>query len=101
MKHDFDLKALIVTLWRVGAITDMDATINTIVRASSLPLSILIIGVGNADFGSMTQLDGDDARLTNASGQRVERDIVQFVRLVVVKWTDGWIDGPCVFVVTK
>lgn len=26
---------------------DMDATINTIVRASVLPLSIIIIGVGN------------------------------------------------------
>ena len=90
-----------MTLWRVGAITDMDATINTIVRASSLPLSILIIGVGNADFGSMTQLDGDDARLTNATGRPVERDIVQFVRLVVVEWTGGWIDGPCVFVVRK
>ena len=33
-----------------GIITDMEATKNAIVRASSLPLSIIIVGVGDADF---------------------------------------------------
>ena len=31
-----------------------------IVNASDLPLSIIIVGVGNADFESMNELDGDD-----------------------------------------
>ena len=33
-----------------GVIHDMDATINEVVRGSNLPLSIIIVGVGNADF---------------------------------------------------
>ena len=36
-----------------GAITDMDCTVDRIVRASSLPLSVVIVGVGEADFSSM------------------------------------------------
>eukprot|EP00283_Hemiselmis_rufescens_P009182 CAMPEP_0173421716 /NCGR_PEP_ID=MMETSP1357-20121228/2720_1 /TAXON_ID=77926 /ORGANISM="Hemiselmis rufescens, Strain PCC563" /LENGTH=570 /DNA_ID=CAMNT_0014384659 /DNA_START=97 /DNA_END=1806 /DNA_ORIENTATION=- len=63
-----------------GEITDLDQTIDAIVRASGMPLSIVIVGVGGADFHAMTQLDGDDAPLTSqTNGQRVQRDIVQFV----------------------
>ncbi len=36
-----------------GCIMDMAATTQAIVEASALPLSILIVGVGNADFGAM------------------------------------------------
>jgi ribosomal protein S8E len=39
-----------------GAITDIDATKAAIVAASGLPLSIIIIGVGNADFGKMVSI---------------------------------------------
>ena len=38
---------------------DMDATISSIIDAAYLPLSIIIIGIGNADFSSMEILDGD------------------------------------------
>ena len=58
----------------------MEATIATIVQASHLPLSIIIVGVGNTDFDSMRQLDGDHDILTTATGQRAGRDIVQFVK---------------------
>ena len=34
-------------------ITDMEKTIDRIVKASSLPLSIVIVGVGGADFSAM------------------------------------------------
>ncbi|VDK87264.1 unnamed protein product [Dibothriocephalus latus] len=47
-------------------------------KASRLPISIIIVGVGSADFSAMEELDGDDVRLTSR-GQRAERDIVQFV----------------------
>ncbi|KAJ3088594.1 Copine-8 [Quaeritorhiza haematococci] len=43
-----------------GEVTDMESTVNAIVDASSLPLSIVIVGVGNADFSKMEYLDGDD-----------------------------------------
>ena len=36
-----------------GAITDLEATKDAIVAASGLPLSIIIVGVGDADFTSM------------------------------------------------
>lgn len=34
-------------------VTDLQETINSLVKASDLPLSILIVGVGNADFKDM------------------------------------------------
>ena len=42
-----------------GSIHDMVQTKRLIVQASSLPLSIIIIGVGEADFTLMNELDGD------------------------------------------
>ncbi|XP_020501032.1 copine-3 isoform X1 [Labrus bergylta] len=62
-----------------GVITDMDETRNAIVNASRLPMSIIIIGVGDADFSAMEFLDGDDGRLRSLSGESAMRDIVQFV----------------------
>uniref|UniRef100_A0A669BFE9 Copine-3 n=1 Tax=Oreochromis niloticus TaxID=8128 RepID=A0A669BFE9_ORENI len=62
-----------------GVITDMDETRNAIVNASRLPMSIIIVGVGGADFSAMEFLDGDDGRLRSLTGEAAMRDIVQFV----------------------
>ncbi len=62
-----------------GVITDMDDTRNAIVNASRLPMSIIIVGVGGADFTAMEFLDGDDGRLRSQTGEAAMRDIVQFV----------------------
>ena len=59
-----------------GVINDMDAAIESIVAASHLPLSIIIIGVGSADFSDMSRLDGDGGLLRSGSKVAV-RDIVQ------------------------
>ncbi|QQP57585.1 Copine VIII, partial [Caligus rogercresseyi] len=64
-----------------GAITDMAETKKTIVEASNLPMSIIIIGVGSADFSSMIDLDSDDALLKDEEGNTAARDIVQFVEM--------------------
>ena len=61
-----------------GQISDLNETKRAIINASSLPISIIIIGVGNASFDSMDALDSDDVLLT-AGGQYARRDIVQFV----------------------
>ena len=45
-------------------------------QAASLPFSIIIIGVGNANFDNMNELDGDDVRVS-FRGQLAVRDIVQ------------------------
>ena len=63
-----------------SVINDMQATKDAIVDACDLPLSIIIVGVGEADFSAMDELDGDDVRLTNARGLKATRDIVQFVK---------------------
>ncbi|KAM4692507.1 copine-1-like isoform 3-T6 [Rhinophrynus dorsalis] len=62
-----------------GEITDLNETRNAIVQASKLPMSIIIIGVGSADFKAMEFLDGDNGVLKSSSGEAAARDIVQFV----------------------
>ncbi|XP_065898751.1 copine-9-like [Dysidea avara] len=64
-----------------GVITDMEPTVDRIVKASTLPLSIVIVGVGGADFSAMEILDADDTPLVDRRGVRMARDIVQFVPL--------------------
>jgi uncharacterized protein with GYD domain len=51
-----------------GAIHDMKETKDLIVEASGYPLSIIIVGIGDADFSNMIQLDGDETILRNSLG---------------------------------
>lgn len=61
-----------------GVLSDMEDTKAAIVKASRLPMSVIIVGVGQADFKDMDELDADEGRLR--SGRHyAERDIVQFV----------------------
>ena len=46
-----------------GIISDMQKTTDAIVYGSGLPLSIIIVGVGDADFSKMDVLDADDTPL--------------------------------------
>ena len=62
----------------------MDRTIDLVIRAGNLPLSIIIVGVGNANFDNMNRLDGDNG-LYGSNGQKAQRDIVQFVPFRDVK----------------
>ncbi|KAI1235530.1 hypothetical protein IHE44_0002409, partial [Lamprotornis superbus] len=62
-----------------GVISDMDETRHAVVQASKLPMSIIIVGVGNADFAAMEFLDGDSRVLHSHTGEEAVRDIVQFV----------------------
>uniref|UniRef100_A0A8C9TTN0 Copine 8 n=1 Tax=Scleropages formosus TaxID=113540 RepID=A0A8C9TTN0_SCLFO len=61
-----------------GVISDMAQTKEAIVNASCLPMSIIIVGVGPAEFDAMVELDGDEVRISSR-GRYAERDIVQFV----------------------
>ncbi|XP_015252677.1 PREDICTED: copine-8-like [Cyprinodon variegatus] len=61
-----------------GVISDMAQTKESIVNASCLPMSIIIVGVGPAEFDAMVELDGDEVRVSSR-GRQAERDIVQFV----------------------
>ena len=57
----------------------MRETIDLIVEGSKLPLSIVIVGLGNESFENMVLLDADYNPLISSNGERMERDIVQFV----------------------
>eukprot|EP01040_Poterioochromonas_malhamensis_P020696 gene20696-24770_t len=61
-----------------GTINDMDATKQALIAASHQPVSVIIVGVGPADFTDLRVLDSDQQRL-NFAGQVAVRDIVQFV----------------------
>lgn len=50
-----------------GAISDMQNTKLAIIEASRLPMSIIIVGVGNAQFDAMDELDADDSRYTHVN----------------------------------
>lgn len=64
-----------------GEIHDFELTVNQIVRASGLPCSVIIVGVGDEEFEKMQELDGDNKALKNMAGQMAKRDVVQFVKL--------------------
>eukprot|EP01031_Cornospumella_fuschlensis_P028727 gene28727-34679_t len=85
------LKYQVVLILTDGTINDMDKTKEALIEASGLPMSVIIMGVGAANFGDMRELDGDDAPakgpgkkgrgLLKHGGKTAERDIVQFVGL--------------------
>jgi hypothetical protein len=58
----------------------MDDTIRSIIDASALPISIVIVGIGDSSFDVMKVLDADFDPL-KIDGRVAERDIVQFVRM--------------------
>ena len=64
-----------------GVITDLEETKRAIISASSLPLSLIIVGVGDADFGDMNTLDSDNSRLLRSRHLVAQWDVVQFVEM--------------------
>mmetsp|Transcript_45736 Transcript_45736/g.38544 ORF Transcript_45736/g.38544 Transcript_45736/m.38544 type:complete len:95 (+) Transcript_45736:1278-1562(+) len=62
-----------------GCITDYGKAVDRIVKCSRLPVSIIIIGVGTADFTMMKNMDDDKGKLIDIEGNKPERDCVQFV----------------------
>lgn len=73
------IEYFVLLLLTDGVYQDRQATIDAIVEASTLPMSIIIVGVGSADFSRMSELDADDKPLVSSRGVRMARDIVQFV----------------------
>ena len=71
-----------------GIIIDMQETIDCIVEGSKLPLSIVIIGIGDTNFTNMHILDGDEVPLIDSFGKIRKRDIVQFVEFNKFKEKD-------------
>ena len=62
-----------------GQISDMQDTIDELVEASFLPISVIIIGIGTGKFDNMDILDADDNPLYDRNRRKADRDLVQFV----------------------
>ena len=83
--RDYVQAAMQTTVYHVlliltdGVIHDMPATRGLLVDLSVLPCSVIIVGVGSADFTNMRDLDGDNKQLVDDDGRPCSRDIVQFV----------------------
>ncbi|KAJ6237048.1 copine [Anaeramoeba flamelloides] len=78
LNNNTEQKYFVLLFITDGEITDMAQTKKAIVEASGLPISIVIVGVGPANFDKMEELDGDDVRISY-EGKKAARDIVQFV----------------------
>ena len=78
-KHREENHYYILLIITDGCVNDMEQTRNKIVEASYLPMSIIIVGIGKADFTLMDMLDGDLEPVVNSRGEPWKRDIVQFV----------------------
>lgn len=61
-----------------GAISDYDASLDELIRLSRLPLSVVIIGIGNEDFGRMKSLDCSKGILRRGT-DFAAREFIQFV----------------------
>ena len=59
-KEDFSNKYAVLFILTDGIIQDMKETKKLIVQCSELPISIIIVGVGNTIFDDMHVLDGDN-----------------------------------------
>ncbi|CAI8052267.1 Copine-1 [Geodia barretti] len=68
----------ILLLLTDGVLSDMMETKMALINASSYPMSVIIVGVGGADFSAMDELDSDD-KLLRVGAITAERDICQFV----------------------
>ena len=62
-----------------GNCDDMEDTIDEIVRGTTLPLSIIIVGVGDEDFSAMIRLDADTVPLYSQKHRK------QMERLIISK----------------
>ena len=75
-----EAKYLILLIITDGVIEDFQESADEIVKLAELPVSVLIVGVGNEDFSLMSKLDADEVALVSSkSNQQMSRDIVQFV----------------------
>ena len=65
-----NLEYLILMILTDGVIDDLQETIDALVEGSFLPLSVIIIGIGDADFKKMEILDGDEIPLISSRGKK-------------------------------
>lgn len=79
LKNGMTMGYNILLILTDGQISDLTDTIDEMVEASFLPISVIIVGIGNGDFTSMDILDADENPLYDRRRRKADRDLVQFV----------------------
>ena len=79
LKNGMTMGYNILLILTDGQISDLNDTIDEMVEASFLPISVIIVGIGNGDFTSMDILDADENPLYDRRRRKADRDLVQFV----------------------
>lgn len=69
----------IVLIMTDGDVHDLELTIDEVIKCSNLPISIIIIGIGDENFTNMEKLDADKIPLESKRFGKMKRDIIQFV----------------------
>ncbi|CAD8052800.1 unnamed protein product [Paramecium sonneborni] len=72
-------KYVVLTILTDGIISDFDGTFESIVDCCELPISIIIIGIGDADFKLMQRLNNNQLMEEDIQGRKATRDLVKFV----------------------
>ena len=65
-----------MSIFTDGCIHDIEDTKELIVSLSYLPVSIIIVGIGEEDFERMVELDADSHVLCDKNGRAAARDII-------------------------
>ena len=77
---DKNQKYFILLIFTDGNLSDMSFTVNEIAKASNLPISIIIVGMGNNDHTKIKDLDNDTYELPSKEPRlKPIRDIVNSV----------------------
>jgi hypothetical protein len=53
--------------------------IDLLIQCNTLPISVIIVGIGEGEFNIMHELDDDNCEMVDSKGNRTQRDLVQFV----------------------
>lgn len=53
-----------------GLAHDLEITINDVVASATLPMSIIIVGIGDADFKLMEKLNNNDLSMVDSKGNK-------------------------------
>ncbi|PAA93218.1 hypothetical protein BOX15_Mlig029885g1 [Macrostomum lignano] len=80
VEHQDGSRYYVLLILTDGTIDDWTECKRAVIEASFLPVSIIVVGIGNGDFTEMELLD-QDVWLLEEGGQKACRDIVQFVEL--------------------
>ena len=69
----------VLIILTAGHLDNVKGSIDMLVDMSSLPVSIVLVGIGDNDFSTLEKLDGDKKWLRNSKKKLTNRDIVNFV----------------------